>query len=60
MDNLAGLVLITLPYIAVSPKKPSAALDSIVDRMELYMDSRNTIETTFIKPFKSGSTDVCP
>ena len=60
MDNLARLVLVTLPYIAVSPKKPSAALDSIVDRMTTYMDSRDTNETTLIRPFKSGSIDVHP
>jgi hypothetical protein len=60
MDNLARLVLVTLPYIAVSPKKLSSALDSIVDRMTTYMDSRDTNETTFIQPFKSGNDDVRP
>ena len=60
MDNLAGLVLVTLPYVAVSPKKPSDALDSIVDKMTTYMDSREINETTFITPFKSENADVCP
>ena len=60
MDNLAKLVLFTLPYIAVSPKIPSTALDSIVDRMTTYMDSRDINETAFIKPFKSRNSDVCP
>jgi hypothetical protein len=57
-DNLAYLLLLTLPYIAVSPVKPSAALDSIVDRLTEYMDSRDTNETTYVTPFKSPSGDV--
>jgi hypothetical protein len=58
-DNLAKVVLLTLPYIAVSPKKPSEALDAIVDRLTTYMDSRDTNETVFVSPFQSANTDVC-
>lgn len=60
MDNLANVVLLTLPYIAASPKKLNAALDSVVDRLTTYMDSRDTNETSFIKPFKSAHPDVSP
>jgi hypothetical protein len=58
-DNLSKIVLLTLPYIAVSPKKPSEALDAIVDRLTAYMDSRDTNETAFVNPFHSANTDVC-
>ena len=55
---MAFLVLLTLPYIAVSPQKPSTALDQIVDRLTSYMDSRDTNETSYVTPFKSPSDDV--
>ena len=57
-DNLVKVVLLTLPYIAVSPKKPSEALDAIVGRLTTYMDSRDTNETAFVNPFQSANTDV--
>ena len=50
----------TLPYIAVSPKAPTAGLDAIIDRLTPYMDSRDTNETSFITPFKSPNPDVHP
>lgn len=59
-DNLARLVLLTLPYIAVSPKAPIAGLDAIIERLTPYMDARDTNETSFVTPFKSLNSDVPP
>jgi hypothetical protein len=53
-------VLLTLPYITVLPKTPTTGLNSIVDRITPYMDSRDTNETSFIKPYKTESSDVRP
>lgn len=54
------MVLLTLPYIAVSPKNPTEALDSIVERLTTYMDSRDTNETSYITPFTTPNEDVPP
>jgi len=57
---MARMVLLTLPYIAVSPKNPIEALDSIVERLSTYMDSRDTNETSYVTPFATPNEDVPP
>jgi len=54
------MVLLTLPYIAVSSKNHAEALDAIVDRLTNYMDSRDTNETSYITPFITPNEDVNP
>jgi len=57
-DNLARLVLLTMPYIAASPKAPTTRLDGIFQRMAPYMESRQSSETAFVSPFKAPPQDV--
>jgi hypothetical protein len=57
-DSLAWLVLLTIPYIAVSPKAPKAGLDSLFEQISLYMEARNSSETAFVSPYKTPRSDV--
>ena len=54
------MVLLTLPYIAVSSKNHAEALDAIVDRLTNYMDSLDTNETSYITPFITPNDEVPP
>ena len=57
-NNLARLVLLTMPYIAASPKAPTTRLDGIFERMAPYMESQKSNEAAFVSPFKAPPRDV--
>jgi hypothetical protein len=57
-DSLAQLILLTLPYIAVSPKAPIAGLNALFEQIAPYMEARNSSETSFVSPFKTPRTPL--
>jgi hypothetical protein len=57
-DNLAQLILLTIPYIAVSPKAPIAGLDALFEKIAPYMGARNSSETVFVSPYKTPISEA--
>ena len=57
-DSFAWLLLLTMPYVAVSPKAPVAGLNALFERVAPYMEARNSSETAFVSPFKGPRPDV--